>query len=181
METLLWLVPALLVGAGILFLVVARLYASRTGIASSADVKASDTSQNRVARLEDPDLGIRGQPDYIMERRAFPLLGPKRLFPVELKTGTRSKHLRDSDRLQAVVYLLLMRRVYGRRAARVGYVRYATGTFPVRLDRSTESECLRVVALIRQAREVPDVRRNHESPARCRGCGVRRWCDQSLV
>jgi CRISPR-associated exonuclease Cas4 len=38
-----------------------------------------------------------------------------------------------------------------------------------------------VVADIRLARTLPQVRRNHQLRGRCSGCGLRSQCDQSLV
>ena len=169
----------LVVAAGVFL--VASAYASRTGISSASRVLASDTSQGRVELLEDHELRLRGQPDYIMEKRVFPLLGPKRLFPVELKTGTQSSDLRDSDRFQLLVYLLLMKARYGSRASKVGYVRYGSATFPVRLTWWSRRECLRVIERVRRAKQADDVRRNHRVAARCRGCSVRSVCSQSLV
>src|SRR5205085_10635470 len=98
-------------------------------------VVAADTSVRPPVLLRDPTLGIVGVPDYVTE---LDLDGERMLAPVEIKPKRRSSKLYESDRLQLGVYLLGLRAVAGERAAPVGYVRYQSANFAVRLTRDLE-------------------------------------------
>jgi CRISPR-associated exonuclease Cas4 len=39
----------------------------------------------------------------------------------------------------------------------------------------------KVIAEVRMARTLSPVKRNHQMPGRCSGCGLRQQCDQSLA
>lgn len=177
----------LLVGAGaaVLVLAIAVLWLSsvlqgRTGLSSSAEIVASDTGQNRVELIEDPGTGLRGQPDYVLQERVG-IFRRKKLVPVELKPTRKGRTLHESDEMQIVVYMLLMRARYGRRFAGYGHVRYKDETFTVRLTRERENRCLSYAEGVRQARVADNVDRNHDVEPRCGYCALRDVCDQALA
>ena len=141
-------------------------------------VVASDTTASPPVILRDPTLGIIGVPDYVAE---FEVDGQRMLAPVEIKPKRRSSKLYESDRLQLGVYLIGLRAVAGERAAPVGYVRYQSANFTVRLTSDLEFQIARTVTAIRRGRSAAVVHRSHHSAARCRGCAVRALCDESLA
>lgn len=142
----------------------------RTGLDSTARVAASDTGQGRVARLEDKRLGMRGQPDYILQERVG-LLRRWKVVPVEVKPTRRRRTLYEGDEMQIVSYMLLARRIYGRKFAGYGYVRYHNRTFKVQLTREREKRCLSYANLVREARRLEHVAAESPPlPCRCGRC-----------
>lgn len=139
---------------------------------------ASDTGIRPPVVLRDPVLGIVGVPDYIIE---VDVDGQRELAPVEVKPNRRSSRLFESDRLQLGAYLLGLRAVVGDRAAPLGYVRYQSAHFTVRLTRDLELEVARTVTAIRRGWSAAVMHRSHNSVGRCRGCAVRAVCDESLA
>ena len=169
---------AALIAAGVAALLLSVFLASRTGLSSRSEVMASDTGQNRVKKLWDPETGLVGQPDYILrERVGF----SKKLVPVEVKPTRKGTRLHHSDEMQSTVYMLLMRAEYGKEFAGYAYVRYKEKTFRVRLTRELERLCLQYVGEIRQARQAHNVHRNHDQRVRCLSCAYRPLCDESLA
>lgn len=169
---------ALLIGLGMLFLWLSSLLESSTGLSSSAEVLASDTSQNRVKTLKDPKTGLMGKPDYLLQERVF---FQKKIVPVELKPTRQSRALYPSDEMQLVAYMILCRAAYGSKFAGYGYVRYAEATFRVDLTRKLEQRCIQLIEEVRAARCAEDVPRNHDSSARCGRCPYRFECPDSLA
>ena len=139
---------------------------------------ASDTTARPPVLLRDPTLGVVGVPDYVTE---LDVDGQRMLAPVEIKPKRRSSKLYESDRLQLGVYLLGLRAVAGERAAPIGYVRYQSANFTVKLTPELELEIERAVTAIRRGRCALVVHRSHNSAARCRGCAVRRLCEEALL
>ena len=78
-----------------------RWYRQRTGFAvggqGSGRIVASDTGVEESVLLRDPQLGLRGRPDYLLE---FEVAGHPLFVPLELKPGRRSRRIYESDALQ---------------------------------------------------------------------------------
>lgn len=176
----------LLVGFALLMLMAGlALWASsalqaRTGLSSSAEILASDTGQERVELIRDPETGLVGQPDFLIEERVG-LFRRKKIVPVEVKPSRESDQLYDSDQMQAVVYMLLVQAKYGNRFAGYSYVRYKERTFRVELTDLLRRKCLMYANGVREARQSQNVHRSHEQAGRCRGCSVRDACGEALV
>jgi CRISPR/Cas system-associated exonuclease Cas4 (RecB family) len=168
--------------AGAVGLAILWRYQRRTGFrltwSRGAAIVASDTGVVPALALREPALGLRGRPDYVLAEG-----GGKdgRLVPFELKPTRRSRRLYESDAVQIGVYLLALRATYGERAARFGYVRYATGTFRVDLTEELERRVREIAAAIRAGRRAAVVRRSHAVAARCARCAVRDYCDEALA
>jgi CRISPR/Cas system-associated exonuclease Cas4 (RecB family) len=138
---------------------------------------STDVGIGKPLILRDDELGLRGKPDYLLEE-AGPH-GPQ-LVPVEIKPTRRSLRLYESDRIQIAGYLMTLRGAAGDSASSVGYVKYHSNTFEVRLTPAVEATIRRLVSEVRSARLAPLLHRSHRSPARCAGCPVRHRCDEAL-
>ena len=174
------LLAALAGAAGLLAL---RWYRRSTGmpgvIGRDTEVVSSDTGAARSVLLRDPELGLRGRPDYVLEER-----GPDsalRLVAMEVKPSRRSARLYESDELQLGAYMIALRSTHGDRAASHGYVRYAERSFRVELTPRLEARVREIVAAVRAGRRAAVVHRSHDVPARCASCPVRERCDEALV
>jgi len=117
--------------------------------------------------------GLVGKPDYIVDSRHGPV-------PVEVKPGRRARKPYASDMLQLAAYCLLVEETTGVRPA-YGLLRYAETTFKVRFDQQIRDELLGVLAKMREFDPRHSAHRSHEQAARCRGCGFRSGCDESLA
>lgn len=176
---------ALLILSLLLVIAAAGLFwqASRTRRAAGLPggrVIYSDTStwQPTEEPLYDALIGLTGRPDYLIEQAGT-------IIPVEVKSGRIPHGPYDSHILQVAAYCLLIERVYGTRPPH-GVIHYTNGprtnrTYAVEYTPDLESSLHDLIADIRfqERRKNPD--RSHESVARCRGCGFRKVCDQSLA
>lgn len=157
-------------GLAIIFLALAAL---ALFVASWAlGLRGADISAEPL--LVDETRRLRGRPDYLVRERAG-------LVPIELKPLRRSRTLYESDRMQLVAYMLLVRASYPREFAGYGRVRYREAEFTVTLDAASEARCLALAERVRAARSAPDVHRTHETPGKCAACAHRAACGESLV
>ncbi len=158
-----------------------RWYRERTGFVAGGSgtgrIVASDTGVEASILLRDPHLGLRGRPDYLLE---FEFAGHPLFVPLELKLGRRARRVYESDALQVAAYLIALRSTAKDAAATFGYLRYATGTFKVRLTRELEERVHAIVDAIRADRTAAIVNRSHSIAQRCVNCSVREHCNEAL-
>ena len=64
---------------------------------------------------------------------------------------------------------------------RLGQLLYENRSWEVKFDDELRRKLLNAIALLKSAEVMTDVPRNHKSAARCRGCGFRRDCRDSLA
>ncbi|HUI87430.1 MAG TPA: CRISPR-associated protein Cas4 [Anaerolineales bacterium] len=119
------------------------------------------------------ELGLTGKPDYLVERNG-------KLIPVEVKTGREPNAPYDSHIFQLAAYCLLVEKTYGKRPP-YGIIHYAHRDFAVDYTPQLESALLDQLAEMRRDELRTDVPRSHGDAARCRHCGFRKVCDQSLA
>lgn len=119
------------------------------------------------------ELGLTGKPDYLVQ-------SGDRIMPVEVKSGRTPEAPYDSHIFQIASYCLLVAKSYGKRPD-YGIIHYPKRDFAVDFTPELESALLDQLAEMRRDEMRTDVRRSHESAARCRGCGFRKVCDQSLA
>jgi len=135
------------------------------------------TDTRAWGRLEQPlvdhTLGLTGKPDYLVERDGV-------IIPVEVKSGRTPAAPYDSHIFQVAAYCLLVERTYGKRPP-YGIIHYPNRDFAVDFTAQLESSLLDQLADIKRDEVRSNVPRSHEDPARCRGCGFKKACDQSLV
>ncbi len=135
------------------------------------------TDTHAWGRIEKPlyagDLGLTGKPDYLVQQQGA-------LIPVEVKSGRAPETPYDSHIFQVAAYCLLVERTYGRRPP-YGILHYSGRDFAVDYTPELESALLDQLAEIRRDEARTNVARSHESPGRCRNCGFRKICEQSLA
>jgi CRISPR-associated exonuclease Cas4 len=119
------------------------------------------------------ELGLTGKPDYLVEQNG-------KLIPVEVKTGRVPDAPYDSHIFQLAAYCLLVEKTYGKRPP-YGIIHYSNRNFAVDYTPQLESALLDHLAEMRRDELRNNVPRSHEDAARCRRCGFRKVCDQSLA
>lgn len=168
------LLALLLAVGGLALLIWARRAYRHTGLPPGR-VIAADTSLWR--RAESPLIsrrwGLVGRPDYLVATADG-------LIPVEFKSGRRPSTPYLSHLLQLAAYCLLVEEAAQRRPP-YGILRYSDATLEISFDDALRQSLIDVMAAIRRDEVRPIVDRSHSEPERCRSCGVRHACDQSLV
>jgi CRISPR-associated exonuclease Cas4 len=135
------------------------------------------TDTKAWGRVEKPlfasDLGLTGKPDYLVEHAGA-------IIPVEVKSGRTPAAPYDSHIYQLAAYCLLVHKTYGKRPP-YGIIHYSGRDFAVDYTPQLESALLDRLAEVKRDESRSSVPRSHEEAARCRKCGFRNVCDQSLA
>jgi CRISPR-associated exonuclease Cas4 len=137
----------------------------------------ADTGQNDLI-LTSHQYRLTGRPDYILAE------GGER-FPMERKSReVDARGAYDSERLQLAAYCLLLEEHTGQPVRR-GRLEYRNRTLDIAFDDALRRALHAALSEMHALRSAPDVRRNHTSAARCRGCGCgcgfRRQCSDALA
>jgi len=128
---------------------------------------------NKVEKpLYDGTLGLTGKPDYLVERHG-------KYIPVEVKSGQAPDNPYDAHIFQLASYCLLVEKTMGFRPP-YGIIHYENRDFAVDYTRELEMALLDILAEMRRDERHSEVRRSHETPARCAKCGFRHVCDEKL-
>jgi len=164
----------LVIGAIVLWVLGARLR-SATGV-SGGVVVFSDTGYERVRgfAMVSQRFGLSGMPDYLIKV-------PEGVVPVEMKSskmprgGPYWNHV-----MQLAVYWLLVEEYYG--SVSYGIIKYSDQSVKVAFTPDLRKRVLILVSEIRRLRklDVEAVKRSHQSPGRCRGCGFVRVCSEAI-
>lgn len=168
------MIPALvLVLLGILVLVWAGRRRRSAGLPSGRVVTMDmrDVDRQR-SPLFDPAAQLTGRPDYLVEAQG-------NRVPVEVKSSKAPMAPYRGHILQLAAYCYLTQAVYGVRPTH-GILRYRDRSLAVDYTPELENEMLDVLAEMRR-HGASEVDRSHGSANRCRACGYRESCDQSLV
>jgi CRISPR-associated exonuclease Cas4 len=118
-------------------------------------------------------LELTGKPDYLIEKDG-------KLIPVEVKSGRAPEAPYDSHIFQLASYCLLVEKTYGKRPP-YGIIHYENRDFAVDYTRELETTLIELLADMREDDLRGDVPRSHDQPSRCKRCGFRAVCDQSLA
>ena len=159
--------------AGVLLIWFGRRAQASSGLPPGR-VMAIDSlpTQSLDRPLYDPVMDLSGRPDYLVEDGRY-------LVPVEIKSGRARAGPQPSHVLQLAAYCRLVQ-AYTSRRPPYGILKYADPAYGIPFTRRLEQELLRTLEAMRaDTDEIPA--RSHESPARCRACGVRHACDQRLA
>jgi CRISPR-associated exonuclease Cas4 len=160
-----------LAGATLLWL--SRRWAADAGLPHGRLISVDLERQGQAApTLIDPDLGLTGRPDALLETR-------RGRVPVEIKSGPAPDQPHPSHVLQLMAYCRLVQAAFGRRPP-YGILNYADRAFEVPYSRRAEAALRRAVKSMHAlGADLPD--RSHRDPARCAGCGFAAACDQRLA
>lgn len=142
----------------------------------AGEVVYSDTGG--WTRLEKPlfsaTLQLTGKPDYLVRQGTD-------YIPVEVKSGRAPPAGPYASHVyQLAAYCALVAETYQRRPA-YGLIKYADRTLAVDFTPALEAELTDLLDEMRADGEAEDVARSHSSAARCRACGFREECEESLV
>jgi len=120
-----------------------------------------------------PALELTGKPDYLIEKNG-------QIIPVEVKSGRAPEAPYDSHIFQLASYCLLVEKTYGKRPP-YGIIHYENRDFAIDYTKELESALMELLADMKEDDVKRDVPRSHEQASRCKRCGFRNVCDQSLV
>jgi CRISPR-associated exonuclease Cas4 len=123
--------------------------------------------------LYDPELGLVGKPDYLIETG-------DQIIPVEVKSHKISGWPYDTHIFQLAAYCLLIHRLHGKRPA-YGVLHYPNRTFAIDYTVELETALLNLLHEIQTQSRRKELHRSHQSPARCNRCGYRGICEQRLM
>lgn len=129
---------------------------------------------NRLEKpLYDAALDLTGKPDYLIEKNG-------QIIPVEVKSGRAPDAPYDSHIYQLAAYCLLVEKTYHKRPP-YGILHYEGRDFAVDYTRELEASLLDVLAEMKRDERRKEVNRSHEQASRCKRCGFRAACNQSLA
>jgi CRISPR-associated exonuclease Cas4 len=169
-----WLAGVLLLLAALLWLLAQRARRG-TGLPTGRVVYSDTGGGTRPPRaLFSEALRLTGKPDYLVRHRG-------RYVPVEVKSGRAPADGPHPGHIyQLAAYCALVTEAYGKRPSH-GLIRYADKTLAVDYTPALEAELRSLLAAMRADDGAADVARSHESAARCRACGFRDVCEESLI
>jgi CRISPR-associated exonuclease Cas4 len=161
--------------AALVFFHLARRLRERMGIPANARIVYADTGAwKRVERpLFSRRFGLTGKPDYVLDADGATI-------PVEVKPNRLASSPRDSDVMQLAAYALLVEDTYGA-IPPYGLLKYRDAVFRIDFTDDSRTRLLELMDVMRQDLKTRDVTRSHTEDWRCRGCGYRDRCGQSLV
>lgn len=169
------MLPLSLLLLAVLLWLLARRARRASGLPAGQVIYSDTGGWGRLERpLFSPRLQLTGKPDYLVRDEAG-------YVPVEVKSGhapARGPHAAHIYQLAA--YCVLTAEAYGRRPA-YGLIKYADQILRVDFTPALEAELLELLDDMRADAEAGDVARSHSSSARCRTCGFREVCEESLA
>jgi CRISPR-associated exonuclease Cas4 len=167
------LLAVVLGGVGLWLLVRAGAARRETGLPAG---RVTYVDTGAWARCERPLFSNRhrltGRPDYLVQ-------GREGVVPVEVKSGPAPEQPYPAHLLQLAAYCLLVEEQEGR-APPYGILKYRDRAFEVDYTAALRAELLDTLETIRHDLRAREVGRSHDEPGRCRGCGYREECGQSL-
>jgi CRISPR-associated exonuclease Cas4 len=166
-----------LLGLALAALWLARKSRAATGLPAGQLVYADTTRWRPVERpLFSRAHRLAGRPDYLVQQG-------RDLIPVEVKSGRAPPGgPYESHILQLAAYCLLVEQAYDRRPPR-GIILYADAAdqaYQIDYTSALEESLLTHLDEMRWTLAEGNAPRDHSQAARCRACGYRESCDQSL-
>lgn len=120
------------------------------------------------------DLKLAGKPDYLVQQ------ADGLIIPVEVKSKAAPSQPHEGHILQLAAYCLLVQRNYGVRPTH-GILQYSDRAFSIDFTFDLEEAVLDLLMEMREGMLEPELDRSHRHAQRCRHCGFRAVCDQSLA
>jgi CRISPR-associated exonuclease Cas4 len=115
---------------------------------------------------------LTGKPDYIVRASGG-------LTPIEVKSTRGLAHPYESHVLQLMAYCFLIEEHEAQQPA-CGLLHYPDRTFRIAYTAAARAQLLHYLAQLRAGFYADNVARSHNDPHRCRQCGLRIHCSQSL-
>ncbi len=160
-------------GLGLWLLWRSRTARQETGLPPGRVIYTDTGAWDRCERpLFSARYRLTGRPDYLVRT-------DRGLIPVEVKSGSAPAQPYRSHLLQLAAYCLLVEEQEGR-APPYGILKYRNRAFEVDDTPALRRELLTTLDRIRRDRRARRVKRSHNDPRRCRGCGYRQRCEQRL-
>lgn len=123
--------------------------------------------------LYDAGLGLTGKPDYLVTQGG-------QILPVEVKSAHAPHGPFDAHIYQLAAYCLLVERSYHKRPS-FGILHYVDRTYQIDFTRQIESATIKLLAELHEHGPDQQRHRSHESSSRCKHCGYRSVCSESLA
>lgn len=171
-----WLLLAAMVlgGLGLWLLIRAGMARRRTGLPRGRVVYVDTGAWGRCERpLFSNQHRLAGRPDYLVQ------MG-RDLIPVEVKSGAAPQQPYAAHILQLAAYCLLVEDQEGR-APPHGILKYDDQAYEVDYTPGLRAELLKALEQIRRDLAARNVKRSHNEPGRCQGCGYRERCEERLM
>ena len=129
------------------------------------------------SKLEKPlfyaALELTGKPDYLVEQNG-------KIIPVEVKSSRAPEAPYDSHIYQLASYCLLVEKTYHKRPP-YGIIHYDDKNFSVEYTHELEQSLLELLTEMKRDGMKKEVARSHEQASRCKRCGFKSVCDQSVA
>jgi CRISPR-associated exonuclease Cas4 len=140
----------------------------------SIDSSREGFSKLRQQNIVSARYGISGRPDRVVRT-------VDGIMPVELKSGNAPRTgPYEAQVAQLAVYCLLIEEEF-KTTVKEGVIQYSDRSITVKFDDRMRSWILALVEEVREAkRQNARPRRNHDYAGRCRGCGFREGCQETL-
>jgi CRISPR-associated exonuclease Cas4 len=169
------IVSLLLVGLAMGAILLSRRWQRQSGLPPGEVIYTDSGAWHANAEpLFDSALRLAGKPDYLVEQ------ADGSIIPVEVKSGLAPREPYPGHVLQLMAYCLLVEATYGTRPAH-GILQYQDRAFAVDYTWQLEQDLLEALDDMRADRDAADVRRDHDDGRRCRACGFRERCADSLA
>jgi CRISPR-associated exonuclease Cas4 len=146
-----------------------------TGLPAGRVVYTDTRGWGRVEKpLFSPRWQLTGKPDYLVQTGA-------EVVPVEVKSGRApAEGAYPAHVYQLAAYCVLVADTTHARPTH-GLIKYADKTVAVDFTPALERELQETLRALRADGEAGEVARSHNSVARCRACGFREVCGESLA
>jgi CRISPR-associated exonuclease Cas4 len=150
----------------------------KSGLPSGRIIYADTGNWRKIeAALYDAELQLTGKPDYLVENQDG-------IIPVEVKSSHLTDAPYDSHIYQLAAYCRLVETNFNHRPP-YGIIHYPQKTFAIDYTPALESALLEKLDLIRSqsqqaGKRKSNIHRSHQSAERCRGCGYKEICDETL-
>jgi CRISPR-associated exonuclease Cas4 len=167
------LIVLVLVFIAIVFFVLAARQRRQAGIPSGRVIFADTSQWGKVEKpLYDSKLRLTGKPDYLVKQGS-------QVIPVEVKSRRAPQAPHDSHIYQLSAYCLLVEYEFHTRPV-YGILHYNNKTFAIDFTAELESSTQAMIREMQSRTTRSQIARSHEDGNRCRKCGYRSVCDQSL-
>jgi len=139
---------------------------------SSGDSIAYVGTVKESQMLESEKYGIRGRPDYILEKDGM-------YIPVEKKTGRTPKGPLFSHIVQLIAYCMLVEEKFGE--VEYGILEYDEKKYFIDYDPNLKDAVIKLRERMLEDMERGEAHRNHERRGKCINCSRRDICPERLA